>query len=720
MMKKHKNDITLEVDGMTCANCATSVTKSIVKAGGTDVDVNFATGKANFVLPETSSIDQIKKEIDRHGYTAHDAQEGDPHHGHDHSEEGLSRLEKRFYFTLLFTIPLFSHMFLPFVDLLQNPVVQLVLCLPVLYIGLAHFGKSAVKALASGVFHMDVLIFTGFNAAFAYSVAGTIMHWGTPELHNYLFYETCATIITLVLMGNVLEHRSVKQTTTAISELSEIRAKKALRITPGSEPEETTEVDYDTIKIGDTLRVNTGDKIPVDGKLTWGEATVDESMITGESIPIDKSLSDQLIGGTIMLHGSIKMRASGVGENTVLSKIIELVKRAQQNKPEIQRLGDRVSSIFVPSVLLISAGTFLLSYFLFDIALGRAVMSSIAVLVISCPCAMGLATPTAVIAGIGRAAKKGILIKGGRTLEEFAKIQTIVFDKTGTLTTGAFKIDAIKPLNGHSENEIKNMLYSIEQYSSHPIAKSIKRSLKDSASLIEFSEVTEEKGVGMFGKMSNGDEIRLGSSKVLKDSGALGTHSLYMVKNNELMATIELVDEIKGHAKEMVRAMKRLGIKTILLSGDSQSNCQIVAAELGIEEVYSEQMPDQKLMKISALAAEGFTAMVGDGINDAPALSQATVGISMGGATQVAIESAQVVLLKSNDLAVIAHAFQISKHTYLTIKQNLFWAFAYNLVAIPMAAMGMLNPMVGALAMAFSDVIVIGNSIRLKTKRIPS
>ena len=570
------------------------------------------------------------------------------------------------------------------------------------------------------MFHMDVLIFTGFNAAFAYSLAGTIMYWGTPELHNYLFYETCATIITLVLMGNVLEFRSVRQTTTAITELSEIRAKKAVRIIAGSGPEEVVEVDYDAIQIGDILRVNSGDKIPVDGKIVWGVATVDESMTTGESMPIERAIEDSIIGGTILMNGSIKMQATSVGEETVLSKIIELVKRAQQNKPEIQKMGDRVSSIFVPSVLLISAGTFFTSYFLFDIAIGRAVMSSIAVLVISCPCAMGLATPTAVIAGIGRAAKKGILIKGGGTLEEFAKIQTIVFDKTGTLTTGAFKINSINCADGHSEEEIKNILYSMEQYSSHPIAISITTALKGEATLIDLSEVREEKGIGMLGRLSTGDEIRLGSSKILADQQEHETHSLYMVKNNELMATIDIVDEIKGHAKEMVQSMKKLGIKTILLSGDTEANCNQVAKELEIEEVYSRQMPDQKLQKISALAAQGFTAMVGDGINDAPALSKATVGISLGSATQIAIESAQVILLKSNDLAVIAHAIQISKHTYLTIKQNLFWAFAYNIVAIPMAAMGMLNPMVGALTMAFSDVIVIGNSIRLKTKRIPA
>ena len=713
---KKGNHITLKVEGMTCTNCAAAVAKSIEKTGGSDVDVNFATGEASFTLSDTDSIEGVKNEIGSHGYKAEDAQEG--HKGHDHSNEGLSRLEKRFYFTLFFTIPLFSHMFLPFVELLQQPLVQLILCLPVLVVGLVHFGKSALNALKNGNFHMDVLIFTGFNAAFAYSLAGTIMYWGTAEVHNFLFYETCATIITLVLMGNVLEHVSVRQTTTSIAELSEIRARKARKVVEEGEANTTVEIDYEQIKSGDLLLVNNGDKIPVDGKLMWGEATVDESMLTGESIPIDKTLNDPLIGGTILIEGSIKMKATDVGEETILSKIIELVKRAQQNKPDIQKLGDKVSSVFVPSVLLISAATFLVSYFGFHTPLEKAVMSAVAVLVISCPCAMGLATPTAVMVGIGRAAKKGILIKGGGTLEELAKIETIVFDKTGTLTTGKFRIVSIAPADGYSEKQIKDLLYSLEQHSSHPIARSIYKELENAATAIPLTETKEEKGVGIRGKLDNGDEVRLGSANILQGQQPETAHSLYMTMNDQLIATIDIRDEIKENARQMVQSMKNAGVRTILLSGDTEANCKAVAHELGIEEIYSGQLPDQKLEKITELSSQAFTAMVGDGINDAPALSQASVGISLGNATQVAIESAQVVLLKSGDLNVVSHALQISKHTYLTIKQNLFWAFAYNVVAIPIAAMGLLNPMVGALAMAFSDVIVIGNSIRLKSKRI--
>lgn len=714
---KETNDITLQVEGMTCVNCAKTVTKTIERSGGANVDVNFATGEANFIVSNPEDLDTIKKEINNYGYQIKDVEEikaEENTHGHTH--DGKSKLEKHFYLTLFFTIPLFSHMFLPFVDFLQNPIVQLILCLPVLYIGIVHFGKSAFTALKNGSFHMDVLIFIGSNAAFVYSLAGTWAYWGSPEVHNYLFYETSATIITLVLMGNLLEQKSVQQTTTAISELSQIRAKKARKMI-GDSMDETIEIEYDAIQIGDKLIINTGDKVPIDGKIIWGEATLDESMITGESVPVERGLGEPVIGGTTLSNGSIRIEATTVGEETILSKIIELVKRAQQNKPNIQKLGDQVSEIFVPAVLTISAGTFLISYFAFDIPVGRAMMSAIAVLVISCPCAMGLATPTAVIAGIGRAAKQGILIKGGGTLEEFAKIKHVVFDKTGTLTTGNFKIKSINTQDEFTEQWVKNLLFSLEQHSSHPIAQSLVRELKDSSESLEFSKVQEDKGIGMHGILQSGEEITLGSQKIWNKTES-ETHSLYLLINKKLMATIDIQDEVKSKAKEMVTALHGMGIKTVMLSGDSTSNCDQVAQEVGITEVYSEQTPDQKLEIISKLAAQGHTAMVGDGVNDAPALSKATVGISLGNATQVAIDSSQIVLLNAEDLTVVHQAFQISRHTYITIKQNLFWAFAYNIVAIPIAAMGMLNPMVGALAMAFSDVIVIGNSIRLKTKRI--
>jgi Cu+-exporting ATPase len=479
-----------------------------------------------------------------------------------------------------------------------------------------------------------------------------------------------------------------------------------------------TEINYKDIHVGAILQVNTGDKVPVDGEIISGDATIDESMLTGESIPVEKAAGHKVIGGTILTNGNIRMRAESVGDETMLSKIIELVKKAQQTKPNIQKLGDKISAIFVPVVLGIALLTFLLSYYVFDIASKTALMNSIAVLVISCPCAMGLATPTAVMVGIGRAAKKGILIKGGSTLEEFAKIKNIVFDKTGTLTTGEFKIGAINILGNTNEAEIKEVLFHLEQHSSHPIAKSLVKELKDSVANRKFIDIKEEKGLGISAKDEHNNTYQVGSYKIASGQTLSDMHNVYVLKNEVLIATVDLVDTLKENVQSAIVDMQQQGIEPVLLSGDSRKKCEELAKSLGIKVVYSEQLPSQKLEIIEQLTKVHSTAMVGDGVNDAPALAKASVGISISNATQVAIQSAQIVLLKSNDLSQLNEAYLISKHTLITIKQNLFWAFFYNIVAIPIAAMGFLNPMVGALAMAFSDVIVIGNSIRLKNKKL--
>jgi len=686
-MSEEEQDISLSIKGMTCTNCAQLIVGAIEQTGATDVDVNFITAEAHITLPSGKVIEDVV-------------------------------IEKRFYFSLLFTTPLLSHMFLPFIEILQNPIVQLLLCLPVFTMGLQYFGKSAFHSLKAGIPNMDVLITMGFSAAFFYSLAGTIMFWGTPELHNYLFYETAATIITLVMLGNVIEHRSVDQTTTAIAELSKIQPLTAMRVLNNGNEENVEEISYDQIAEGDILLVNQGEKVPADGKIQWGESLIDESMVSGESVPVSKQKADFVIGGTLVIEGSIKIEATGLGADSVLSKIIDLVKKAQQNKPDIQRLGDTISNIFVPVVILISMGTFLVSYFGFGIDAQKAIMSSIAVLVISCPCAMGLATPTAVMAGIGRAAKKGILIKGGAALEEFAKVKTIVFDKTGTLTTGKFNVSAIQRFEGATEKELIDIIYSLELYSAHPIAKSLVNKFRDRAEALELINVEEQKGLSITGTDQNSNVYILGSYRVAKELTSDDTQSLYLLKNNKLIAQFDIFDEIKVNAEALVKSLIKQDIEPILLSGDTNKKSEEVGNKIGIHKIIGEQTPSDKLETIKELNEKSMTAMVGDGINDAPALSTASVGVSLGSASQVAIQSAQIILLRGNDLSSVNEALQISKHTYLTIKQNLFWALAYNVVAIPIAAMGFLNPMVGALAMAFSDVIVIGNSIRLKSKRI--
>ena len=700
-MKIETKKLKLEVEGMTCANCAAGIKKHLENKGLQDVNVNFSTGEASWENDKNQDKNDVAKTITSLGYKIKSSSKEE--------EKGLSKVEKYFYFTLIFTLPLFSHMFFPKGSIIQNPLLQFILCLPVYIIGVSYFGKSAWGSIKTGVPNMDVLIFTGSSAAFFYSIYGWLINYGTPAVHHYLFFETSATIITLVLLGNVLEHKSVKKTTTAIGDLTAIQKVIAKKEIEGK----ITEVNFEDIRVDDILVINSGDKIPTDGIIISGTSYIDESMITGESFPVNKSVDNQVIGGTIITEGSIKIKATKIGDDTLLSQIIELVKNAQNNKPNIQKLGDQVSAVFVPVVLTISLATFIIGHYFFNIEIQDAFLRSIAVLVISCPCAMGLATPTAVMVGIGRAAKNGILIKGGDTLEKLASIKTIVFDKTGTLTTGKFIVSQFTVLDG-DENDVKNIIYNIEQHSSHPIAKSLCNAFQENSSLLKLSDITEEKGISISANFDD-NIYTIGSSKIYSSPEK---YDLFVLKNKELIATLNISDELKTNTDLVISSLHKRGYTTTLLSGDKKEKCNQIASELGITTTYSEQLPQDKIAKIEELVSSNKTAMVGDGINDAPALAKATIGISLGNATQIAIQSADVVLLNNEDLSQLPQTMQIGKHTLLTIKQNLFWAFAYNIVAIPIAVMGLLNPMWGALFMAFSDVIVIGNSIRLRYKNI--
>lgn len=710
-MEETAAKITLNVEGMDCSSCALGITKSLTKLGLKDVNVNFATGEAVFKEDKAIEFTSVVSTIEGLGYKVIDSKKEEA------GKRAWTKVEKLFYFSLLFTVPLFLHMFLPF-HFLHHPLVQLGLSIPVVAVGMYHFGKSALGSLRSGVPNMDVLITIGAGSAFVYSLAGTILYYGSPDVSNFLFYETAATIITLVLLGNVIEHRSVKQTTTAIKDLSALQEGKAKLVVIKEGKEEIEETDIEQIIKYDVVVVNTGDRIPVDGEVVSGNASVDESMLTGESIPAEKAIGDVVTGGTILVSGNLRVRAKKVGKETVLAHIIELVKNAQNTKPSIQKLGDKVSAVFVPAVVGIAALTFVISYFAAGLTLQSSLMHSIAVLVISCPCAMGLATPTAVMAGLGRAAKKGILIKGGQTLEEFAQVKKVVFDKTGTLTTGKFSIKKVVSYNGTEEKKIIDLLYAMEKNSSHPIAKSLVENLKSKAVTLELSNVKEEKGLGISASDKEGNVIKAGSFRIAENQAENKTHNIYLTINGKLAGAVDLEDEIQPYAKEAIGLLNGAGIETIMLSGDKKERCEELAAKLGIKKVYSEQSPAQKLKMVEQLSQTSKIAMVGDGINDAPALAKAQVGISLSNATQVAVQSAGIILLGSSGMKQLYEALLVSTHTLKTIKQNLFWAFFYNVIAIPIAAFGFLNPMVGALSMAFSDVIVIGNSIRLKTKKL--
>jgi Cu+-exporting ATPase len=696
-------EVLLKVDGMTCNNCAAGISKSLKSAGFKDADANFMDGEVSFTLLEGKSPQEAIERIESLGYSV---KSSDVELG-----KGLSAIEKKFVFALVFTLPLFMHMFVPHHWILNDPLVQIGLCLPVYVLGFLHFGKSAWGSIKAKYANMDVLIFMGSSAAFFYSIAGTIMFWGMPEIHDYMFFETTATIITLVLLGNVLEHRSIQQTAVNIGELTKMQAAVARIVMRVNGKEKLFETEAKNVKAGDELQVNEGDHLPTDGKVLAGTALVDESAITGESDPVEKIEGSLVFSGTTLLSGNIRMEASVAAKESTLQKIIDLVKKARKDQPQIQKLGDKVSGIFVPVVLGISALTFVIAYFAFQIGLTQSLMNAVAVLVISCPCAMGLATPTAIVAGVGRAAKNGILIKGGSTLERFAQGTTIIFDKTGTLTTGKFNATWIQNNIG---DRAAALIKGLESRSSHPIAKALSSHWPETEPEA-LADIREVKGEGIFGETPTGEKIFFGTARSLSGGEAA---DLELTIDGTHAATLAIQDDIKPGAKSMVEAFKSEGFNPIILSGDKKEKVLSVARTLGIEHAHYAMSPQAKLDFIEEAASKETVVMVGDGINDGPALSRAQVGISPGGASALALDSARVVIMHPDEMASLAYSFKISKHTYRTIKQNLFWAFFYNVMAIPLAAFGFLNPMIAALAMAFSDVVVIGNSLRLKVKKL--
>ena len=700
-MKKDSKKVQLKVEGMHCNNCANGIKLNLEKEGFTNVNVIFATGDVSCHLNQNQTEENVIEILSNLNYLIKKKV--------DNKKSKIFSLEKLFIISLFFTIPLLSSMFVESNHLLKNPLNQLLICIPVYIIGLNYFGKSAWNSIKSGIPNMDVLIFIGSSTAFFYSIAGWLIFFENSGYQKYLFFETSATIITLVLLGNLLEKRSIKKTTNAIKELSKIQQVIARKETNNS----IIEIPFSEIQINDILIVNSGDKIPSDGIIIEGDALIDESIITGESLPINKKINNQVIGGSIVKEGNIKVKVLKIGEDTMLSQIIELVKNAQQYKPNIQKFGDKVSAIFVPFVLLISILTFLITYLYFNISLQDAILRSIAVLVISCPCAMGLATPTAVMVGFGRAAKKGILIKGGETLEKLASIKNIVFDKTGTLTNGEFQISNISCYD-NKEEEVKNIIYNLEKNSSHPIAKSLCKIFKNYHKNLDLKDIKETKGLGISANI-NGINYKIGSSKFINSKKE---NDLFLLKDDKLIATLDIKDKLKPKTEQLLNSLDKEGYSLFLLSGDKKSKCDALKDSINFKNVFSEQLPKDKIDKITKLSSNNATAMIGDGINDAPALSKANIGISLANATEIAMQSADVILLNNENLKQLNESLLISKHTLITIKQNLFWAFSYNFIAIPIAIAGLLNPMWAALFMAFSDIVVIGNSIRLRHKRI--
>jgi Cu+-exporting ATPase len=721
--------INWKVEGMSCTNCALTVDKFLQGKGMHDVKVNFMSGDVSFDMASELPKQDLAKGIQGLGYHVITGDESET----VKDTRIFKNHFQRFLFCFVFTAPLMLHM-LPGIHIhfLMDPYVQLGLTIPVFIVGMDFFGRSAIKSVWKGIPNMNVLIALGAVAAFGYSLYGTII--GQPE--QYMFYETTATILTLVFLGNWMEERSVETTQSALKKLVTSQRSMANMIAYDDQHQEHVfPVESKNLKVGDLLLINTGETIPMDSKILWGEASVNESIITGESAPVFKKMNDKLIGGSILDNGTIKAYVTAVGEDTVLSGILKMVKEAQTEKPPIQQLADKISAIFVPAVISIALLTLLFNS-LMGQSFSTSLLRSIAVLVISCPCAMGLATPAAIAVGLGRAARNGVLFKNAKSLELFKSITQVVFDKTGTLTTGQFSISGFKVVGNDRESSVvnrglnlhthdsrltthedfKRIAYSLEKYSSHPIAKAITKEWKTKEE-IRWAKIEEIKGLGVKATDKEGNTYSATSYKGVEHLTNDNTHNIYLVKNNELLGSIDVADEIRPEAKDIILALKTKGIKTILLSGDLRSKCEQVAKALGIEEVIAEQTPQQKLDKIAALNQQSPTAMIGDGINDAPALAKATVGISLSDASQIAMQSAQVVLM-NHGLKNLPLSLGLGKHTYITIQQNLFWAFAYNIVAIPIAALGFLNPTFAALAMGLSDVVLAINSVRLNFKKV--
>ncbi len=736
-----------KVEGMDCTTCALNIHKYLEKQGMKNVKVNFATGDVSFDMNGTRGEKELGMGIEELGYHVANSQLQIPR-----SKPFLSTHLRRFLFCLPFTVLLWLHM-IPGIHIfwLMDPRVQFGLTVPVFLIGMGFFGKSAWKSLRNGFPNMNVLVTMGAGSAFIYSLYGSL----TNQAAHYMFYDTTATIITLVFLGNYLEDASVKATQKAIQELARSQKVMANMIAfDDQHREQIHAIENTQLRVGDLILIKSGEQVPIDCKILWGEAELNEAIITGESSTIHKKAKDVLIGGSVLREGTVKAQVTAVGKDTVLSGIIDLVKQAQGERPPVQQLADKISAIFVPVVIGLAVITLVINLLVLH-NFTPSLMRGIAVLVIACPCAMGLATPAALAVGLGRGARNGILFRHATSLELFNHIKQVVFDKTGTLTTGEFAVGqwAVgQSAVGQSEvgqsavgsravgsravdsrtvgqsapdryqdgtvteEEFKRIVYSLEKYSGHPIAKCFIKAWKTKEE-IAWKKIEEIKGLGMKGEDKEGNVFRAGSWKVAEGLTADDTHNIYVVKNKGLLGWIDVKDEIRPEAKQVIDHLHAKGIRTILLSGDRYAKTKALGEQLGIDTVIAEQTPEQKLQTIAALNAVSPTAMVGDGINDAPALAKATLGISMSNASQIAIQSAQVVLI-SQGLKNLPTALGLGKHTYLTIKQNLFWAFAYNIVAIPIAAFGFLTPSISALAMGLSDIVLAFNSARLFVKKV--
>jgi len=559
------NKIDWKVEGMSCSNCALSISKYLEKEGASDINVSFMGGEVSFELNGDKTKEQIAKGIKALGYNVKTGEETDT----NKTKPFLSNHLERFVFCLPFTLVLLLHMLPWHFEFLMNGWIQMAICLPVFIVGMRYFGVSAVKSLSKGIPNMNVLIAMGSLAAFVYSLIGTIQNLGM----DYFFYETTATIITLVFLGEWIEHKSLEITQRELNKLARQQKVMANMIAFDDEHKELIfPVENTQLHVGDLILIKNGEQVPTDCKILWGDAKVNEALLTGESKPVSKTKKDNLIGGSLIAEGTVKAQVTAVGKDTILSNILNLVKQAQGEKPPMQQLADKISAIFVPTVIGISILAFIFNHFALHIGIAASLMRSVAVLVISCPCAMGLATPAAIAVGLGRAARNGILFRNAKSLELFKNIRYVVFDKTGTLTKGELKIS-----NYHfdtiNEDSFKQIIFSLEKYSNHPIAKAITNEWKINNTIV-WKKIEEVKGIGMVAEDKDGNTFQLGSYKIINQKIDDIKHTAYLLKNNELIGWLDVEDEIRTEAKEVINYLQSKKIKTFLLSGDTEANCK--------------------------------------------------------------------------------------------------------------------------------------------------
>ncbi|SER05609.1 heavy metal translocating P-type ATPase [Piscibacillus halophilus] len=730
--------VELDIRGMTCAACSTRIEKGLSKMEGiSEANINLATESGTVeYTPGVVSVDDVIEKVKKLGYEAVVKQE-DQDDKESHKEKEIRHRRNMFIFSAILSFPLLLTMLghMPF-DIgvsapafIENPWTQFVLATVVqFYVGWPFY-TGAYRALSNKSANMDVLVALGTSAAYSYSVVQTLLWQSGAIMHAELYFETSAILITLIILGKYFEALAKGRTTAAITNLLKLQAKEATVLRDGKEER----IPVEQVQVGDYIVVKPGEKIPVDGQVIQGSTSIDESMITGESIPVDKGEEDPVIGSTINKNGTITMVAKKVGKDTALAGIIKIVEEAQGSKAPIQRMADKISGIFVPIVVAIAIVTFLVWFFMVDPGVwGSALEASIAVLVIACPCALGLATPTSIMVGSGRGAEKGILFKGGEYLEGTQEIEAVLLDKTGTITEGKPRVTNVETISGSKDD--LTLVASAEKRSEHPLAEAVMAYATEQN--LEIEDPTSFEAVSGHGIEASVREhqILIGTRKLMIEKGINielaeeklqafekeGKTAVLAAIDSELRFVIAIADTVKTTSKEAIKNLQKSGIGVYMMTGDNTRTAKAVAKEVGIpeENVFAEVLPEHKADQVKKLQDAGKkVAMVGDGINDAPALAIADIGMAIGTGTDVAIEAADVTLV-GGDLTNISYAIKLSKKTMRNIRQNLFWAFFYNSMGIPVAAIGLLAPWVAGAAMAFSSVSVVSNSLRLKKQKI--